>query len=1119
MIATLVERVISTFDLTEVQRQAASERGKDVIVTAGAGSGKTRTLVARYVSLLAEGFEPRRVVAVTFTEKAAREMRSRVRDALSRLTQKAQSEEERQLWISLGTRMDAARIGTIHSLCAEILRAHPAEAGIDPRFEVLDEGLTAALRAQVVEDTLNEFVEDPTFLPLFVILETNELFSLMQFLIEHRLETTESLSENIDSEQVVQKYLESTLSRAEIADAITDLRTMSLVDLESDKLYDRVIALLTVWDRAEKALSRGDNVSCAQALYEARRDHIKLNAGRRGSRTKETLRALQEAFDEFLDPVVGGRDSGTQSGQEAEERFAALRKLLPNAFERLSRNYRIALDQRRALDFDDLEAGAEKLLMQADICSKWQQELDALLVDEFQDTNARQRRILEALAGSFGRLFVVGDARQSIYRFRRADVTVFRTIEQKVKNAGGLVCDLDLTYRTHEPLLRATGDLLAGTMGTEEDPSRPYYVPFSQLNAYRKEEPVHIPAPHVELVIGAGEDTNEARPVMARALARRLLELKAEQQIRTWDDVVLLFRASGGYSYYENAFEEIGIPFVTVAGGGFYNRPEIRDMLNLLRALADPTDDLAMAGLLRSPAFGLTDTALYLLRRQGSETKPYWQSLQGELAYLDENDQARAKRTVKILSQLLLQVDRIPVAELLKQLVDTTDYRAILASEGESNAGGRLWRNLDKLIADAHSSGHVNIREFLDYLHVLSEAGAREGEAPADAQGAVRLMTIHKSKGLEFPVVVLADAGRERRSGSEQAYLLSEIGIAVKLDPPPMVYRLAKWQDRLQNDAESLRLLYVALTRAKDKLIISGHTTRTTRGEWKASEWMSNLAAHAQVDLNTLIEQAGIPLLTQTASRQTIRAAVSLPSDAFEAPVLETVETTGYASAALPLYQPLVQTRHPVEEHDEVEELKPWRATREETHAPPGVIGQMVHKAIQLWLFPENDRLVPMLETAVLNAGLASLRQRAEAIRRTVELLQRFRLHPLWEKINSAQTRCHEVPYSRMHGARAETGYIDLLYCTQAGWQIVDFKTDIIRNEATRLKLTEQYKFQMLRYEKAIKDLLGYLPAAYICFLDDHGAISLLQVNTSPDSSFSPSLMPTHLASSKEPGD
>jgi ATP-dependent helicase/nuclease subunit A len=607
---------------------------------------------------------------------------------------------------------------------------------------------------------------------------------------------------------------------------------------------------------------------------------------------------------------------------------------------------------------------------------------------------------------------------------------------------------------------------------------------------------------------------------MARALARRLLELKGEKQIRTWDDVVLLFRASGGYGYYEDAFEEAGIPFVTVAGGGFYSRPEIRDLLNLLRALADPTDDLAMAGLLRSPAFGLTDTALYLLRKQGSETFSYWQSLHGDLAHLEDRDQVCAKRTMEILSQLLLQVDRIPVAELLKQLVDITDYRAILASEGESNSGGRLWRNLDKLLADAHSSGHVSVREFLDYLDTLSEAGAREGEAPADAQGAVRLMTIHKSKGLEFPVIVLADAGRERRSGGEQAYLLPEMGLAVKLDPSPMLYRLAKWQDRLQNDAESLRILYVALTRAQDKLIISGHITPTVKGEWKASEWMSDLAAHAHVDLNVLIEQAGTAVEAQTASGHAIRAIVSLPSDSFERPVLEAVETIiGQVSNVLPLFEPLVEAHHPVQAYDEADELKSWRATGNEAHVPPGVIGQMVHKAIQLWLFPGDDRLIPMLETASLNAGLASLRQRAEAIRRTVELLQRFRQHPLWEEINTAQARCHEVPYSRMDGARAETGCIDLLYYTPTGWKLVDFKTDIIRNEATRLKLIDQYKFQMLRYERAVKNLLGYSPAVCICFLDDYGAINLVQASTSPASSFSPSLIPTHSSSSNEPGD
>jgi len=168
-----------------------------------------------------------------------------------------------------------------------------------------------------------------------------------------------------------------------------------------------------------------------------------------------------------------------------------------------------------------------------------------------------------------------------------------------------------------------------------------------------------------------------------------------------------------------------------------------------------------MAGLLRSPAFGLTDTALYQLRWQNAAPVPYWTALQGDLSVLDNSDQPRAARALIILKDLLPQVDRIPVSELLKKLVDATDYRAILAVDDNSGTGGRLWRNLDKLLADAQTSGQVNVRDFLDYLITINDAGAREGEAPAEAQGSVRLMTIHKSKGLEFPIVVLADASRE----------------------------------------------------------------------------------------------------------------------------------------------------------------------------------------------------------------------------------------------------------------------------------------------------------------------------------------------------------------------
>jgi ATP-dependent helicase/nuclease subunit A len=1083
----LAERVVDSFGLTGIQKQAALERDRDVVVTAGAGSGKTRTLVARYVSLLAEGLEPRRVVAITFTKKAAREMRSRVRDAMNKLVQDTESLEEQVRWLTLASRMDAARIGTIHSICTEILQAHPAEAGIDPRFGVLDEGLTAALRAQVVEDTLGELVDDPTFTTLFALLTPADLGSMLQFLLDHRLEAAEAFAERRDVSQVVLAFLESTLCCEELVGAITDLKSRSHADLEADGLVDMVLGVLAQWGSAETALNQGDLVTCAGSLIQARK-LIKLNVGKRVSPTKDILTDLRNAFETLLVPVLGDEPPDP----DAEAHLLTLMTLVSRAFEPLNNNYRAALAQRQALDFDDLEAGAEKLLGNETIRARWQAELDALLVDEFQDTNIRQRTIVEALAGVKGHLFVVGDARQSIYRFRRADVTVFRDIEQRVKSEGGLPLNLDRTYRAHEPLLAATGELLKGIMGEHDDPSRPYYVPFSQLDAYRKTAPKYIQSPHIELVIGAGEDAASARPVMAMALGKRLLELKGEGQVRAWDDVALLFRASSGFAYYENAFEDLGIPFVTVAGRGFYERPEIRDVLNILRALSDPGDDLATAGLLRSPAFGLSDAGLYMLRQQGDQTLSYWRALQGDVSMLNEADQTRARRALEILSKLIPQVDRIPVAELLKQLVDETDYRAILASKGESRVGGRLWRNLDKLLADAQASGQVNVRDFLDYLATLSDAGAREGEAPADAQGAVSLMTIHKSKGLEFPVVVLADASKEKRSVGELAYLLPETGLALKLAPAPLLYCLAKHQNGLQEESESVRILYVALTRAKEKLIISGHMTPTKKGEWKSAEWMGEIAAEAQVDLNALADHVGVPLFTQTQSGQPVRA-IAFQEVQADAWVFDGI-TSELPNVSAPLYQPLGEPQTVMETNDELGELRPWRATGESAYVPPGVIGQMVHKAIELWLFSDDAKLRPILETLTLNAGLASEKQRVAAVRRTLELLGRLRTHPLWDEIASATERHHEVSYSRMVGERAETGYIDLLYRNVDGWQVVDFKTDSIQSANERDERIALYSRQMSRYSGAVEMLLGQPVHVRICFLDDNERVGVVEV-------------------------
>ncbi len=1094
----LYEKVFAQFDLTPDQRLAAAERGRDVVVTAGAGSGKTSTLVARYASLLADGIDMRRVIAVTFTEKAAREMRFRVRDTLNKLVSMAKDDEERQFWVELNSRMDGARISTIHSLCAEMLRAHPAEAVVDPRFEVQEESLTAALRAQIVEDAMSRMVGMDEFTPLFHDFEIRDLSNLLQYLLDRRLETQEAFESKNNVRESICRGITSLMDSSEISEPLLALQRMSQDALDMDageKLAGQVKELLSLWARADCALSSGDYLECARLLYQIRVEKMDLRSGKRDSEVKSILKDLQIAFDNLLSPISGGKPKNNlPPDDDTETTFFANLQLLRSAFDLMVDSYREALRQTGELDFDDLEAGAARLLRDPALQELWQTQVDALLVDEFQDTNQRQRDIVEALAGNAGKLFIVGDAKQSIYRFRRADVTVFRAIRQSIRNRGGLPIDLNITFRAHEALLSAMNDILKVVMGEIEDPSRPYYEPFAALLPFHENPREGIASPHMEFVIGYGEEADTARPAAARALAARLLELKDQGQIKDWDDVTLLFRAATGFPHYEAAFEEANIPFVTVAGRGFYDRAEVRDVLNIMRALADPSDDLSMAGLMRSPAFGLTDAAVYQLRWKNGKAVDYWSALRGDLSMLTPEDQERVNRLVAILEKLLPKVDRIPVAELLRLLVIETDYRAMLAIEGQNGGGGRLWRNLDKLIEDAQASGKVNVRDFLDYLRTIDEVGAREGEAPAEALGSVRLMTIHKAKGLQFPFVVLADASRRPRGRSEGAYLLPEIGLAFKADPEPMLYRLAKVLEKRQSEAEEKRILYVALTRAQQKLIINGHLTASEKQGWTTAAWMKELVEAIPLDLNDLVDLAGEALTAFTSSRQPLRAWAPLPegevkksSESFRLEVPQETDKN-------PIYGFFAVPSGIVVDEDEIDEIRDWRVTGKEAVVPPTVIGKMVHKAIEHWILPDDPRLPSTLHTSALNAGLALRTQQEAAIGEAKELLSRLARHPIRAEIEAAAEIFHEVPYSRMVADHAETGYIDLLYCDDTGWQVVDFKTDTIYSDEHRASLVVEYGVQMRRYASAIEVLLGESVRVRICFLDDQGKVWLVEV-------------------------
>jgi ATP-dependent helicase/nuclease subunit A len=1143
------------------QESAIWERGRDVVVTAGAGSGKTRTLVARYLALLAEGCTLRGAIAITFTEKAAREMRNRVRDEIRRyLETPGLSEVERDRWQDLYSALDAARIGTIHGLCSEILHSHPAEAPVDPRFEVLDEGQANLLRRQAVDETMAWVAEDPGLVRLFELLGERGLRDALDTLLRQRLDAATAFSRM--PEDVLAHWRAASTARQ--TETLRDL--LSSADWQAAAATVREAAAVRADDlleiqrhSASAALREADtSTRLADRLSAlARLGAIRLQGG--GAKAWPGGKAQLEEVRRALKTLREAWNSARilqLSLTPQDEALAAAMPALHACFGFGCDRYATLKRERQALDFDDLEAGALALLeTNAAVRARWQDEAAAILVDEFQDTNDRQRRLVRCLNasasaggdGEGGKLFIVGDAKQSIYRFRGADVTVFREERERVARAGGAVLPLDTSYRAHRELLQVLNDLLRPVLGENADPSRPWVEPFTHLSPYRQAVGPGFTAPHVELHLALGPKSQGGLDRAAGALAARLASLVERRTLFVDDDgprqlgygdIAILCRASTSFSAYEDALERTGIPFLTVAGRGFYGRPEIRDLLNALSALVDPTDDLALAGLLRSPALALSDAALYHLAVVGSgaaspgeiavmgssvwsetvavtaplrrNTSPphLWGIIRDLGPALPGEEGARVARAATLISDLHAQAGRAPVADLIKDFLDKTGYRAALLAAGQS----RATRNVAKLLADAHVSGLVSVGEFLEYVSELRDSGAREGEARATTEGAVQIMSVHAAKGLEFPVVVLGDITYTPPS---RHGILFDPGLGVLLPQRddekalPAIYRLGRQVEDDQEAAESDRLLYVAATRAREKLIISGCITANkdsvigTLGGWlkRLSETGGLQLAGRDV---AVADSAAEPLLFDLSVGDS-EAACAIYGPGW------TSESTGPGVQALPpessvqlpppLLAPaavetvLADDRSAAQERDPDQRV--WRVVpaQRHLHVPSWVVGKLVHEALAAWRFPDEEEHFDLwAEAQARSYGLTDARQLADAGRQARKLLLRFREHSLYAEMEGAERRLHEVPYSRINEeGLVESGIIDALYLHGRGWMIAEFKTDRIPDRAglDRLLKEEYYLPQARRYQAAVEQLVRQRPQLVFCFLDCGDAIHL----------------------------
>jgi ATP-dependent helicase/nuclease subunit A len=845
-------------DFTPDQR-AAIEGPGNLVVSAGAGSGKTRVLVERYLRLLegaagagiADPFAA--ILAVTFTEKAAREMRERVRRTVESRAH-AGAPDERARWQAYSAAVEGARIATIHGFCGELLRAHPAETGIDPRFAVLDEVEAGLLIAESVEEALRLGLEGAT--PIDTLLQEfmpSELRTLLGELLQGGGEVRAALRAmpSTPAELVVRWGAELSKARAEALSEMLDgaawrtaaqaIGALAAVAPPDDRLGAQVLAVASWLGTSGPA---GGDLALIAGL-DLRGGSKKAWGGEEPlAEARAALRALREAYaavrpllDLAPDPTLEARSAAV---------VLALRDLAATADGVYARR-KAALD---ALDFDDLERMARELLEgHPEVRARWRAELRAVLVDEFQDTNDDQRAIIYALAGieaagaaQDSSLFVVGDGKQSIYRFRGADVSVFRQVEREIQRGGGLRVSLLTSFRTHATLAGLINQISERVFARPAG-LRSFEVPFESLEAHRP-APIHATAAELHIVDGEGT-AEERRAAEAVVLAQRIRALVAgaagpivyadgRWRLPVYGDVALLFQASTAFEPFEAALRRERIPYLTTAGRGYYGRKEVQDLIHLLRALDDPADELALVGVLRSPLFALDDGTILALRLTNSRS--LWDALMNEDQHLAApfSPLAFARRVLGELQELRGQV---AVVELLRAALERTGY---LATVSALDDGERRRANIEKLLSAARLSGARGLSAFSEYLTRLLRAETREGEAPLEAQGAVRLMTIHRSKGLEFPIVALPDLGRGPLAHRERWLAGRAFGLAVSLreggesEGQPTALLLARRAEDQMERAERERLLYVALTRAQDYLLLSGPAQKKAGPSWIA---------------------------------------------------------------------------------------------------------------------------------------------------------------------------------------------------------------------------------------------------------------------------------------------
>ena len=1218
--------------LTEEQLEAVQSIDKHVLVSAGAGSGKTSVLVERYLEVLRCDAEANvsDIIAVTFTRKAAEEMRTRLKEGLKKLADQAPGAEESARWRQCLVEIESSRIGTIHSLCEFLLKTRSTTAAVDPRFELLDDLERAQLLDESIRDAIHFVLDQPRC-------QFNEL---LDFPLEQITEMLKQLlSSSLRYGEACKPFLNATNPGADATNEAKDLqgqterirafastfvqatyraKVRQLINQREFRLNARYI-LDTPWaDRQNGLALKQDEVTsllerlleCGEEDADALQELAQLELSRAGGPAGATLRAAIKAIRDSAKEVTTKLQPDLNDADTTA--FAVISSLL-SAADRARNFYERGKQRHQKLDFDDLILRTAALVQTAESGSGLaMHNIRALLIDEFQDTNSIQARMLAGLAAGskLTRLFLIGDDKQSIYKFQGADVGTFnlckgfiaslngddysqpRTDRQTSKSpepqpdeaannsasahAGvrvrgneadleqtssgaprasapgipgwpslsgqGQLGSLSLSFRSHPAIVEFVNVLFHRLFDAGED-AEAFRSRFQALNAARRDNQEQQ---RVEIITFTADQNDSDEPsekrqalstavapsqtqIEAKLVAKYILEAKArkitvlekdsgsERPVRFGDFAVLL-QANGDFAAIEAALSEAEIPYISFAGAGYLERQEILDLENLLKWLLSPQDGHALLAALRSPLFGISDDIIHDLKSRNSPS--LWSALRQAAAA--EQDTALLA-AASLLKDCLDRCGQFTVDELIRYILKRSSFDIILSA---IPAGKQRSRNLWKFVDLAARHNHLGLRGFLDCLQAMRDNNIKNlSDAPLTADDAVKIMTIHKSKGLEFGVVVLPRCNRRAHAQSSKMLFGKEFGIAIDTaresdEIKPAFFQAADALNKMLDEEEKKRLLYVAVTRARDHLAIlvpakpgkslsfekwlrDGLDLRDIEGSQACPLTISVTSAGrtASFVLRSMVVD-DTPPSSQLEPRETEKHDSAEPScrEAMTDPSLTDSQSASQQPPPTAIPHPddidlslLATLNKPAGQMNPV----PWQSL---VRATPSLIQPEVHATILGNYFHLlMDRLCQFLDGVSLETMQDLLVHPQVAVyhpawqhqllEEGAKLIAIFRDSQLMTQMQTARRLIHETSYFTMNNGRAQSECRpDLIIEDQSGaWSIVDFKTDHF-DLAAMGKQAKTHQAQLQGYAGDFQHLTGIEPRAYVYFAQ-HGIL------------------------------